>query len=1499
MARRKKLNKRVVLLLAVLGAAVLGLGLAVVFKTGLPDWLFPKDPVALRKKAEAAFEAKHYQTADESFRKAVQAARTGELPDLPAYYLAYAEFCHDWARALDSGLNRAEQLERWRAAVEALRKALRHDPKYVDAQRYLCEMFWEVVPKWGILGGGGPRLRDVHIQNLQEFLKESDKLVAMAPDDPEAHFRRAFAKAVLTQGAEGDMAKEALADFEKTVELKPDRHDYWLAYVTFLGTVEGRAEQVEQVFRRAVQANPRHPSLLIAYADYLRRQGNLVAAEERIGEAIDVNPTLGYIALADHYQRLNKPDDALRVLEKAKQADPLDPRPYLSQARILASRDQSTEAAKVLRAALAALDRAAATQPATQPRERAVRRASRLRLYDLLANVLLDLVEARHTDREKLLTEVRDYREKLQKLGLNAPRLSKIDGRLALADGNYNEALRRLEDAYQGFGAGFDVKTANLLINLYLLRNLPGKAEAILDRLRKDPRQRRNVSVLMAKARLLMRYRDYEKAYRFVTRVLQLDPNQPDALRSKLVLSAMRGETPAFPKQDIPLDGTSIRLLLGRAATMWLDGQRDEAVQLVEELHKRARKNRRVIARLSNLYRAANRMQEAEAVLKKGLEYYPDDKALRSRLELLREKDPSKQRQILLKVADELPPLQRALEKANIEDTFGRHRESLAYLQEAVRVDPNAPGVVERLFRRALGGRDWKLAEQCIERARVANLDGVGGRMYQVRLGMVREQSDTVIATALGILKDRPDRKDARAALGQAYLQKKQYDRAYEAFKTVESNDPGYPPALIGLAAVTWAQGKNPEHADYVERAYRLVPQDPFIRERYFQLRTESARPEELIVERVRALRRRPGDLRNIAGLAALLEQVGRFDRAEEMYVLLHQRSPNKLVSGRILGAFYLRTGKLDDLDRVMTGLLNTWKDRAGVLVVYGEFLSQTDPESAERTFRKAIGEYPDDPRGYVGMAHFQAMRRNWPEAVKFMKSYLKDRPGDPAGKDELIRYLIESRNYAEATRELDKILADDPTHASALTLKGAVAARQGRMAEALEDFTEAVRANPNYDEPLVMRARLHLARGEPSKARTDLEAAKRLSNRSDTSYQLAIVYEALREFDSAERVYREVLRKDKRYVPALNRLLSSYHRRQKWNDLEKLLAQAKQTFPTSPLYWMREAEMWDVRGNTVRKIQTLAQAVQVAPEAVPPLREYLLALQKAGKHKRILETTEKYLTQPQFATWVPAVRAAALVRSDRSAEADRLFLQAIAVAGPDEIPLIVQQVRNAYELAGGTQKLMDWLKQRPDDCQLHLMLAALYSEAQELPKGVATLQGAEKLTKTDTQRFLLYRLLGAFQYRLGRFPQAEQAYLTCLKYHRGSDVRVLNNLAYLYTNDLDQPQKGLPYAVQAVRRMPNNARVLDTLGWTLARTGRLVEAEQQLMRAIQLDNSLAASRYHLGWVYEKSERFDEALKQYRQGYEMVRTDEDERLRSGLQAGLDRVRQKLKAGSVP
>jgi tetratricopeptide (TPR) repeat protein len=80
-----------------------------------------------------------------------------------------------------------------------------------------------------------------------------------------------------------------------------------------------------------------------------------------------------------------------------------------------------------------------------------------------------------------------------------------------------------------------------------------------------------------------------------------------------------------------------------------------------------------------------------------------------------------------------------------------------------------------------------------------------------------------------------------------------------------------------------------------------------------------------------------------------------------------------------------------------------------------------------------------------------------------------------------------------------------------------------------------------------------------------------------------------------------------------------------------------------------------------------------------------------------------------------------------------------------------------------------------------------------------------------------------------------------------------LNNLAYIYADLLNQPQKALPFAEKAGELRPKDPSVLDTCGWVNFLVGNVDKAKEHLRASIKLDEKSAATQVHYAHVLFKS----------------------------------------------
>ncbi|MCK4602006.1 MAG: tetratricopeptide repeat protein, partial [Phycisphaerae bacterium] len=841
--------------------------------------------------------------------------------------------------------------------------------------------------------------------------------------------------------------------------------------------------------------------------------------------------------------------------------------------------------------------------------------------------------------------------------------------------------------------------------------------------------------------------------------------------------------------------------------------------------------------------------------------------------QLLNEPDQEKKFQVQMEVAEEIEdPFQRAVAKANICTIYGKAEESLEYLQEAVKAEPDSPVIVMAIFKYALRAKKWDLAEEYLQKITKADPDGSESRVAAARLAIAKDKNyEKAIERLNEALRKAPELKEGRVLLGECYLRrgaKDDIERAEEAFRIVVENDPGYVPAVIGMAKVVQRKGKPEEHMEWIGKAYRLSPTHPYVQERLLLIKEMQAKPEELpalIKQREARLQRAPGDAENHFRLAILYERNGQPDKAEQVYRFIYDntRDESKLVAARQLGWFYLRANRNSDIDRLYDNLQANTTNRAAALRDYGTLLERYDPDTAGGVYRQAVEEAPDDYLGHLAIGRFQFANRQWDEAISSYKEVLKLRRNEDTTTldKELINILIQSgreRYWDEAAGRIERLLRADSTDIHALTLKGILAVRRKQMGRAEEILTSAIQISRDFVPAYIGRAELYMATGKPNSARMDLRKAMGLSDSPQIAMQLVAVCERMGELREAISVCDDILAQNANFAPAVKSRIRLETWQRNWRRAESLLEDAKKSFPDDASYPLLELQMWLVRRNNARAAAAGEAALALAPKVPTVLGKYLDVLLQDKQYQKILSVSQSYVGQKDFGRWLDAIRARAMVALDRPDEAEELFRQAVKDAPALNLEFIVEQIKNAYGPKDGASKLSGFMDLRPNDWQLYFLLSSVYVHARDYAESLRVLRKAYDLAETDQRRALCRLRMGEVYNELGRFAEAEEAYMDCLKILPYS-IGALNNVAYLYVEGFNRPKEALDYAEKAIRLAPNEANVLDTYGWVLAKLGRYGEAEEQLRRALRQRN-IVASYYHLGWTLEQAGRLDAAL---------------------------------------
>ncbi|KAK3582576.1 hypothetical protein CHS0354_024130 [Potamilus streckersoni] len=170
--------------------------------------------------------------------------------------------------------------------------------------------------------------------------------------------------------------------------------------------------------------------------------------------------------------------------------------------------------------------------------------------------------------------------------------------------------------------------------------------------------------------------------------------------------------------------------------------------------------------------------------------------------------------------------------------------------------------------------------------------------------------------------------------------------------------------------------------------------------------------------------------------------------------------------------------------------------------------------------------------------------------------------------------------------------------------------------------------------------------------------------------------------------------------------------------------------------------------------------------------------------------------------------------------------------------------------------------KQSPPEHKANLQsfLGYLYFENNMNTESIQTIEdiNADVLKKdVNVQNF---SVLGLAYDRLGNFKKSELNYKKALSFDP-EHATVLNNLAYLWSEQNVNLTQALELVEKALEKEPNNASFLDTKGWILFKQEKYNEAKIFIEKSLEHDSKNATVYEHLGDVLLKLGNKDAAIE--------------------------------------
>lgn len=547
------------------------------------------------------------------------------------------------------------------------------------------------------------------------------------------------------------------------------------------------------------------------------------------------------------------------------------------------------------------------------------------------------------------------------------------------------------------------------------------------------------------------------------------------------------------------------------------------------------------------------------------------------------------------------------------------------------------------------------------------------------------------------------------------------------------------------------------------------------------------------------------------SGLAELYARTGRIrDAVSEAQDIL-KRDPQNLEAHRLLGHIYLRS--LGDMqggngsDSVLKLAIQQYEtivklDPKSVddhIMLGRLYHADNQLKKGQEEEKTALQLAPDSEEAVATLAMFYSEEGDAAKAAETLSSI-------PEANRSAKLYLMlggtydQQKDYKKSIDAYQHAIALDRDNLDAIRGLADALLNDGQTAKALQQYQVIADANPEDARTYVRIAEIYRRQGKLDQALQSLKKAQSMVKESDQiSYAMAEIYQTQGRYDEA--------------IQQLQTLVKSTEGKTAQDEVDN------------------HSVFLERLGTAYRDNNQQQQAIDTFHQ--------MLALGKDSRKRGYQELIDTYRETKdwQKATEV-AKEATEKMPDDR--ELKIVYASQIADQGqPDEA---LKQVKSL-------------LKGAPEDRDIYVRLAMMYSRLKRWPDAEAALDKANELsTKSEEKQEISFLRASGYE-RQKKYQEAEDLFRKIIN-EAPDNSNALNYLGYMMADRGENLDEALGMIKKAVDQEPANGAFLDSLGWAYFKLGKYDLAEDNLIKAAQ--RAMGADptvQEHLGDLYQKTGR--------------------------------------------
>ena len=471
------------------------------------------------------------------------------------------------------------------------------------------------------------------------------------------------------------------------------------------------------------------------------------------------------------------------------------------------------------------------------------------------------------------------------------------------------------------------------------------------------------------------------------------------------------------------------------------------------------------------------------------------------------------------------------------------------------------------------------------------------------------------------VLEKDPSHKEARLALGRAYMMSGKLDQAEREFSKFLLQDPNNVTANLYLGqyhvlkrepekAIENLKSYVAQHDDSAE-AYEYLGHAYSMMQNWDQGEASFAKSIELNPKRDTAyhglarvyissdrrdqarkviadlLAKMPDNREGLHLLAVIDGQEGNVDQMVATYERIAQRYPDDHYSRYMLGKYYITNNQLDKAQALADELIKVFPEKNAGYKLLGmiRYAEKNYPE-AITAFQQSRRISPDlETYHFLGMSYY--FNKDSETALSQFRVVTDRVPSYVPARVMISLILFQQGRIDDAQAEAEAVVGMDPQNVVARNILGSVHMKQGDVKAALEEYTEAARLNPESSKAQLRRALISNSLGDEEGTEDALQAAVNAAP-SDVSARaiLSGYYLRKKEFTKAMSTLKEGLTGDVSDAVLFSQMATVLAAQEKEQEAFELLEKAKKANPEYVVPYFRLASYYMVKNQPEKVLE-------------------------------------------------------------------------------------------------------------------------------------------------------------------------------------------------------------------------------------------------------------------------------------------------------------------------